>query len=196
MTTSQTDHSMLHILNCLTLVSVHDDGRKGTKAQGFVRKETRRRLRPALKMILDGSEGQTEKSDRFYMSHGWLRLGKKRPSGGAESTTVRSDRGRSDDGEPWCRARAGEMKKKKKKVKRAVSELCSSGYALIFLLRDQDLCLHLPRRPSSWIKGPKWASWKGKLARGQRKGIPSWTWQGLGTSRQQNMQITGARMSD
>lgn len=115
MTTSQTDHSMLHILNCLTLVSVHDDGRKGTKAQGFVRKETRRRLRPALKMILDGSEGQTEKSDRFYMSHGWLRLGKKRPSGGAESTTVRSDRGRSDDGEPWCRARAGEMKKKKKK---------------------------------------------------------------------------------
>lgn len=75
----------------------------------------------ALKTILGWSLVK-RKSDRFYMSHGRLRFGKKRPSEAAESTTLRSDRGRTDNANHGVERRAREMKEK-----RAVSELCSSG---------------------------------------------------------------------
>lgn len=119
-----------------------------------------------------------DKSRRFYISHGRIQFGKNGPSEAAESTTVRSDRGRTDSANHGVgRARERERGREGETV---MTVLCPSARPDFPLAGpgSQKACAGTGEAKGAtssrfFDKKKTEMGRKGKLARGRTKGIAS-----------------------
>jgi hypothetical protein len=173
-TESQTDHSMLHILDCLMLVPANDD-EGGTKTRAFVTRESKReRRRSALKNDLGRSWRANGRESQVLYVASWVgydlvRNGLRRQRIPPLYKVI--------VGEPIMRTMMQNAREKTEWPMRAMSELCSSERPDFPLPgpRSQKVsaCTEGATSPRFFDKKTEMGR-KGKLARGRTKGSPSW----------------------